>query len=62
MTFNNSGPIPSQFNNLGRENSLASFDKNRVSVAPKNIGLNAPMIARVYKAKPGCGACGKKVA
>jgi hypothetical protein len=24
--------------------------------------LNAPMIDRVHKAKPGCSACGKKVA
>ena len=24
--------------------------------------LNGPMIGRVYKAKPGCSACGKKVA
>jgi len=23
--------------------------------------LNSPMIGRVYKAKPGCSACGKKV-
>jgi hypothetical protein len=26
------------------------------------MGLNSPMIERVYKAKPGCSACGKKVA
>ncbi len=24
--------------------------------------LNAPMIDRVHKARPGCSACGKKVA
>jgi hypothetical protein len=24
--------------------------------------LNSPMIERVYKARPGCSACGKKVA
>jgi len=24
--------------------------------------LRSPMIDRVYKAKPGCSACGKKVA
>ena len=30
-------------------------------VPQKNLGLNAPMISRVYKAKPGCSACGKKV-
>ena len=29
---------------------------------PRNVALNAPMVDRVHKAKPGCGACGKKVA
>ena len=27
-----------------------------------NGRLNSPMIDRVYKARPGCSACGKKVA
>ncbi len=62
MVFNNSGTVPPKFNNLGIDNNFASFDTKRVSVVPKNIALNAPMIDRVYKAKPGCGACGKKVA
>ena len=26
------------------------------------VALNAPMIDRVHKTKPGCSACGKKVA
>jgi hypothetical protein len=30
--------------------------------APRPVALNAPMIDRVHKAKPGCGSCGKKVA
>lgn len=30
--------------------------------ATRIVGLNAPMIDRVHKAKPGCSACGKKVA
>jgi hypothetical protein len=30
--------------------------------APRVVGLNAPMIDRVHKTKPGCSACGKKVA
>ena len=62
MVFNNSGTVLPKFNNLGIDNNFASFDTKRVSVVPKNIALNAPMIDRVYKAKPGCGACGKKVA
>jgi hypothetical protein len=57
MTFNNSGYVPHNFNSLA---SISS--KPAVSSAPKNIPLNAPMINRVYNAKPGCSACGKKVA
>lgn len=64
MVFNNSGSVPPQFNNLG--GGLASIGKSSsqqtMQPAPKNISLNAPMIDRVYKAKPGCSACGKKVA
>ena len=61
MEFNNSGHAPKQFNSLG--GSLASIgSKPALSYAPKHLPLNAPMIDRVYKAKPGCGACGKKVA
>lgn len=30
--------------------------------AARPVALNAPMIDRVHRAKPGCGACGKKVA
>ncbi len=26
------------------------------------LSLSSPMIDRVYKAKPGCSACGKKIA
>ena len=61
MTFNNSGYVPQQFNSLG--SGLASISSRPpVSSAHKNLPLNAPMIDRVYKAKPGCNACGKKVA
>lgn len=60
MSFINSGSIPPQYNNLG--GSLASISRAHVVSAPKNVSLNAPMIDRVHKAKPGCSACGKKVA
>jgi len=44
-------------------NGLAGVN---MSVAPKPVvrpvALNAPMIDRVHKAKPGCSACGKKIA
>ena len=37
-----------------------------ISHAPQSVNrpsaLNASMIDRVHKAKPGCSACGKKVA
>jgi hypothetical protein len=60
MSFNNYG---SSFpNNLGVQNSLASFDIKRSSLPTRNVALNAPMVDRVHKTKPGCGACGKKVA
>lgn len=61
MSFNNSGYVPHNFNSLA--SGLASISSRpAVSSAPKNIPLNAPMINRVYNAKPGCSACGKKVA
>jgi hypothetical protein len=57
MNFDNFGPsrapLPRPTNNLA----------SQVSQAPKRIvPLNANMIDRVHKAKPGCSACGKKVA
>ena len=61
MVFNNCGSVPPQFNNVS--NNLASISKGPVlKTAPRNMSLNAPMIDRVHKAKPGCSACGKKVA
>ena len=52
-------------------NKQLSFDtepKSGVSNRPlpasarRSGALNAPMNDRVYKARPGCSACGKKVA
>jgi hypothetical protein len=61
MVFNNSGTVPNKYNNLG--GGLASIgSRPSVSTPQKNMALNAPMIDRVHKAKPGCSACGKKVA
>lgn len=61
MVFNNSSTVSPQFNNLG--GSLASIGSRNVSsFAPQNLALNATMIDRIHKAKPGCSACGKKVA
>jgi len=61
IVFNNSRTsLPPQFNNLGA--GLASIGSKPAVLTPsKNLPLNAPMISRVYNAKPGCSACGKKV-
>lgn len=57
MSFNNSGYVPQYYNNLG--GNLASM--GRAPAPPRQLPLNAAMIDRIHKAKPGCSACGKKV-
>lgn len=54
MSFKNSGEA--YYNNLAPISNVPVANSR-----PKNVGLNAPMIDRVHKAKPGCSACGKKV-
>ena len=54
MSFNNSGYMPANYSNLAYNISAAP--------RPAPVPLNASMIDRVHKAKPGCSACGKKVA
>ena len=57
MSFNNSGDLPPKYySNLGANISAPPRQ------LPRPVTLNAPMIDRVYKAKPGCSSCGKKVA
>lgn len=57
MSFNNSGLLPPKYySNLGANISSAPPS------IPRSASLNSPMIDRVYKAKAGCSACGKKVA
>jgi hypothetical protein len=59
ISFNNSGISRSPYIN----NNAQPTASIPVPVqSSRNVALNAPMIARVYKAKPGCSACGKKVA
>lgn len=62
LNFNNNGSYTQTqyFNQLNSKPPLASAP--RIPVINKNQGLNAPMVGRVYKARPGCSACGKKVA
>ena len=56
MSFNNFVSTPPLFGNPRPTNV------GNVASASKNLPLNSPMIDRVHKAKPGCSACGKKVA
>ena len=56
MSFNNFVSNPPVF-----DNPRPNLGNLRPAVS-KNLPLNSPMIDRVHKAKPGCSACGKKVA
>jgi hypothetical protein len=51
---------------LAREQAMyrSHFNAQKAAAAapPKPSHLNAPMVDRVHRAKPGCSACGKKVA
>ena len=60
MSFNNSGIVQSPPNNMAA-NLSAAPPTRKFGGSSRNVSLNAPMIQRVYKAKPGCSACGKKV-
>lgn len=57
MNFDNSSPIPPTLQNIG-----VNLGSSLRPPLPKPIQLKAPMIDRVHKAKPGCSACGKKIA
>lgn len=66
MSFNNNNGATSGSINISKFNVSSSQVKpvplkGSNLVPQKNLGLNAPMIGRVYKAKPGCSACGKKI-
>ena len=60
LNFNNNG----SYSQSNYYNNVAPILANtpKIVVPNKNQALNAPMIGRVYKAKPGCSSCGKKVA
>jgi hypothetical protein len=49
--------------NLYNPNVYASSSVVRTATMPvyTNTALNASMIERIYKTKPGCSSCGKKV-
>ncbi len=56
MLFSNT----QNYNYNQNSNAVSSSIPNRQPI--KIASLNSPMIDRVHKAKPGCSACGKKVA
>ncbi len=50
-------------------NSPPQYQQNQPQMQPQQIfnakinnSFNLPMIDRIHKAKPGCSACGKKIA
>ena len=52
-------------NNSNYNGSRMNVAQNQANIAARsmtNAALNAKMIDRVHKAKPGCSACGKRVA
>jgi hypothetical protein len=50
------------FGNSNNQQLINQIMSNKKIAKPSSSGrLNAPMIDRVYKARPGCSACGKKV-
>ena len=49
---------PSSYQNV--VNKIQALQHNaKLSTKPKNFALGAPMIGRIFDAKPGCGSCGK---
>ena len=56
MLFSNNSNYNGQQMNVNMSQSV-----NRGVAVTRPVSLNAPMIDRVHKAKPGCSACGKKV-
>ncbi len=58
MVFNSGKTM--KFNGEIAHSSLGEPVQKTFSYS-KHLPLNAPMIDRIHKAKPGCSACGKKV-
>ena len=61
MNFNNYNTVIPKYNNVAQHSSISSIPK-QLSASAMPSSLRAPMIDRVYKARAGCSACGKKVA
>ena len=59
MTFHNGNTLQS-LRQLNYGQNMAAAPKVIAPVA--SSALTSPMVGRIHKAKPGCSACGKKVA
>jgi len=42
--------------------NMSVYSANVARAPVKPVALNAPMVTRIHTAKPGCSACGKRVA
>ena len=42
--------------------NISAYSANVATAPSRPISLSAPMVSRVHTTKPGCSACGKKVA
>ena len=64
MSFDNSSFVRQPVNNnvhyISRNVQKQGLAQ-KPALTPKNM-FNVPMVDRIHKAKPGCSACGKKVA
>jgi len=58
MSFDNSSFVSQPVNN---NLHYISRSVPKPVLTPRNM-FNVPMVERIHKAKPGCSACGKKVA
>ena len=47
---------------FNQQNYAANLARSVPAPRPRPITLNSPMVGRVHATKPGCSACGKKVA
>jgi hypothetical protein len=61
MSFDNSSFVRQSNNSNNTIHNISRTVSKAPAVISKNI-FNTPMVDRIYKAKPGCSACGKKVA
>ncbi len=57
ISNNNNLSIPRLYPNIS---NLAATPVRATPVRAAPTALNAPIISRIFNAKPGCGSCGRK--